>query len=108
MFFILKLIYNLITYLFQAVLPVLASLSAKMKLFVSGRKQVFDQLNTINFKDNDWYWFHCASLGEFEQALPLIEKIKETSKVKVVVTFFSPSGYEQKKNHKCKKRITGC
>jgi len=86
--------------LFQATLPFLSKLSPKMKLFVTGRKQVFDKLNTVDFKSNDWLWFHCASLGEFEQALPLIEKLKKDSSVKVLVSFFSPSGYEQKKNHK--------
>lgn len=82
------------------VLPLLAGLSPKMELFVSGRKQVFEQLKSIDFKDDNWYWFHCASLGEFEQALPLIEKFKEIPEIKVLVTFFSPSGYEQKKDHK--------
>ena len=71
-----------------------------MNLFVNGRNQVFVELNEIDFTSNDWYWFHCASLGEFEQALPLIERLKETLNCKVVVSFFSPSGYEQKKNHK--------
>lgn len=71
-----------------------------MKLFVTGRKQVFEELNAVDFKTNDWYWFHCASLGEFEQALPLIEKLKKQEAIKVIVSFFSPSGYEQKKNHK--------
>ena len=100
MFVILKIIYNLLAYLFQAILPLLSGLSPKMSLFVSGRKQFFGQLNTIDFKTDEWYWFHCASLGEFEQALPLISKLKESTQEKVVVTFFSPSGYEQKKNHK--------
>ena len=71
-----------------------------MKLFVNGRKQVFTELNKIDFLKNEWFWFHCASLGEFEQALPLIEKLKKQGSLKVIVTFFSPSGYEQKKNHK--------
>ena len=95
-----KFIYNLSAYFFQAILPLLSSISAKMKLFVNGRKQVFTELNKIDFLKNEWFWFHCASLGEFEQALPLIEKLKKQENLKVIVTFFSPSGYEQKKNHK--------
>ena len=99
MIFILKLIYNLAAYIFQGILPILGGLSSKMKLFVNGRSQVFLKLSTVNFQQNDWIWFHCASLGEFEQALPLIEELKQKANTKVLVTFFSPSGYEQKKNH---------
>jgi 3-deoxy-D-manno-octulosonic-acid transferase len=45
-------------------------------------------------------WFHCASLGEFEQGRPVIEKYKETfPEHKIVLTFFSPSGYEVRKNY---------
>src|SRR5690606_21019691 len=44
-------------------------------------------------------WFHCASLGEFEQARPVIEQLKSRFDVKICLTFFSPSGYELKKNY---------
>ncbi|WP_232285869.1 3-deoxy-D-manno-octulosonic acid transferase [Aquimarina agarilytica] len=69
-----------------------------MKLFVVGRIHSKKTLQTADFSGNDWWWFHCASLGEFEQAVPLIEKIK-TDTNKILVTFFSPSGYEIKKKH---------
>ena len=47
----------------------------------------------IDFQKDDWYWFHCASLGEFDQAIPLIEEVKRQKKgCKILVTFFSPSG----------------
>lgn len=71
-----------------------------MKLFVNGRKEVFPILQSkLNPKDAT-IWFHAASLGEYEQGLPVIEKIKKTfPNHKIVVTFFSPSGYEVRKNN---------
>lgn len=71
-----------------------------MELFVLGRKKSEEAIINWRKNNDDWLWFHCASLGEFEQALPLIEALKKEEKNKILVTFFSPSGYEQKKNHK--------
>jgi len=70
-----------------------------MKLFLEGRKDVFKTLaNSINAEDKT-IWFHCASLGEFEQGVPLMEALKtKYADYKLIVTFFSPSGYEIKKN----------
>ncbi|MGV6846057.1 MAG: 3-deoxy-D-manno-octulosonic acid transferase [Lutibacter sp.] len=72
-----------------------------MKLFINGRKNVFEQIsNTISIND-EVIWIHCASLGEFEQGRPVIEKLKENEPLKkIVVTFFSPSGFEVRKNYK--------
>ncbi len=70
----------------------------KAKLFVEGRKTTWNKLQGFN-PDGEVYWFHCASLGEFEQARPLIEKLKGLKPCKVVITFFSPSGYEIRKNY---------
>ena len=95
-----KLFYNLFNYLFEAILPLLKPISAKMRLFVEGRKQAKHFIEKWEKTNDHWLWFHCASLGEFEQALPLIKKFKEDPNNKIVLTFFSPSGYEQKKNHK--------
>lgn len=71
-----------------------------MKLFVDGRKEVFSILES-KIKPNDkTIWFHAASLGEYEQGLPVIEKIKiQYPNHKIMVTFFSPSGYEVRKNN---------
>lgn len=73
----------------------------KYEKFFTGRKGWKDQL-TQAFKDNNEkiVWFHAASLGEFEQGRPVIEQLKQSrSDVKVLLTFFSPSGYEIKKNY---------
>ena len=72
----------------------------KAKLWVDGRKD-FSSTITSQITDNQSIiWFHCASLGEFEQGRPLIEKIKKTlPQHKILLTFFSPSGYEIRKNY---------
>lgn len=73
--------------------------SPKMKLFVNGRKDVFEKLQRQIAISDKTIWVHCASLGEFEQGVPIMEEIKKTKpEYKIVVSFFSPSGYEVKKN----------
>ncbi|MGB3343473.1 MAG: glycosyltransferase N-terminal domain-containing protein [Aequorivita sp.] len=70
-----------------------------MKLFVNGRKDVFEILQRQIAVSDKTIWVHCASLGEFEQGVPIMEEIKRTKpEYKIVVSFFSPSGYEVKKN----------
>ena len=74
----------------------------KTSLFIKGRKGVMSELKR-KFEGNtsDVIWFHCSSLGEFEMSVPLIEKIKkEDETCKILVTFFSPSGYEVRKGYK--------
>jgi 3-deoxy-D-manno-octulosonic-acid transferase len=82
-------------------LHVIAWFSPKIKLFVAGRKDVFSTLeNQISYNDK-CIWFHAASLGEYEQGLPVMEEIKNRFPThKIILTFFSPSGYEVRKNTK--------
>ena len=71
-----------------------------MKLFVNGRKDVFPTLKNKIAPNDKTIWFHAASLGEFEQGLPVMEQIKKQfPQHKIIVTFFSPSGYEVRKNN---------
>jgi len=78
----------------------LALFSPKMKLFVDGRKEVLPKIKEKITLSDQTIWFHAASLGEYEQGLPVIEKIKiQYPNHKIVVTFFSPSGYEVRKNN---------
>lgn len=68
---------------------------------ISGRKNLLDDLHTQIDHSSQKIWFHCASLGEFEQARPLIELIKEQHpEIKIILSFFSPSGYEIRKEYK--------
>lgn len=77
----------------------MARFQPKIKLFVNGRKETFSILKNALHKNDKVIWVHVASLGEFEQGLPVIEKLKkEYPTFKILVTFFSPSGYEIKKN----------
>ncbi|VAW10686.1 3-deoxy-D-manno-octulosonic acid transferase [hydrothermal vent metagenome] len=92
-------IYNLIAHIAWFFLKTAALFSPKMILFVDGRKETFALLEGAIAKNESVIWLHAASLGEFEQGLPIIEKLKtEYPSYKIVVTFFSPSGYEVKKN----------
>jgi len=93
-------IYNLIVVLADFILKIVALFSKKIKLFVEGRKSVFKILsNKIKYYDKT-IWFHAASLGEYEQGLPVMERIKSRfPNHLIVLTFFSPSGYEVRKNN---------
>ena len=93
-------LYNLIVQIAGFLLKIVALFSTKIKLFVDGRKPVFEILQTKINPNDKTIWFHAASLGEYEQGLPVIEKIKEKfPNHKIVITFFSPSGYEVRKNN---------
>jgi 3-deoxy-D-manno-octulosonic-acid transferase len=93
------LIYNSLVSLVAFILPLIAFFNKKIALFVSGRKETFQKLSTLE-KTGNIIWMHVASLGEFEQARPIIEELKEKDPtIKIVITFFSPSGYEIRKNY---------
>lgn len=88
-------------------LKIAAFFSPKLKLFVEGRKNVFQYLEENVFHKSDLIWIHTASLGEFEQGLPIIERLKNDYKnATILVTFFSPSGYEVKKNSRADDLVT--
>lgn len=98
-----KYLYNLSIYLYSIAIHIASVFNNKAKLWVKGRKSIFKKLEN-DFKNQlvkePLLWIHCASLGEFEQGRPLIEKIKkDKKKIKVLLTFFSPSGYEIRKNY---------
>jgi 3-deoxy-D-manno-octulosonic-acid transferase len=93
-------LYNLIVIFASQIIKILALFSPKMKLFVEGRKDVFFKIREHVKLSDKTIWFHAASLGEYEQGLPVIEKIKEKfPNHKIVLTFFSPSGFEVRKNN---------
>lgn len=93
-------LYNLVVSLAGFLLRIIALFSPKIKLFVEGRKNVFSILENKIKPEDKTIWFHSASLGEYEQGLPVIERIKEKHPShKIIVTFFSPSGYEVRKNN---------
>ena len=93
-------LYNLLVIFAGFCIKILAVFNPKMQQFVDGRKIVFETLATkISAKDKT-IWFHAASLGEYEQGLPVMEKMKiNYPNHKIVLTFFSPSGFEVRKNN---------
>ncbi len=94
-------LYNFIIHSAGFILKIVAFFNPKIKLFVDGRKSVFAILSEKIKPSDKTIWFHAASLGEYEQGLPVIEKLKEKHpNHKIVVTFFSPSGFEIRKNNK--------
>ncbi|WP_414000140.1 3-deoxy-D-manno-octulosonic acid transferase [Flavobacterium sp. W1B] len=93
-------LYNAAIQIAQLLLKPIAFFNSKIKLFVDGRKVVFPILEQKIKASDKTIWFHAASLGEYEQGLPVIEKIKEKfPNHKIILTFFSPSGYEVRKNN---------
>jgi len=91
--------YDLLTHIASYFLEVIALFNPKIKLFVRGRKNVFQKLQKSIAVTDKTIWIHCASLGEFEQGLPIIEQLKKQYQShKIIISFFSPSGYEVKKN----------
>ncbi|MDQ3393821.1 MAG: 3-deoxy-D-manno-octulosonic acid transferase [Bacteroidota bacterium] len=96
-----KIFYNIFTGLYFFAISIFASFSPKARLFKEGRKDLFIRLEKdLNANPGKYIWFHCASLGEFEQGRPVIEAFKKKfPRHKVLLTFFSPSGYEIRKNY---------
>lgn len=93
-------IYNTFIFLYVFLIRITAVINRKANLWVKGRKNIFEKLQNALPRDADIIWFHCASLGEFEQGRPVIEEIKKRKPgFKILLTFFSPSGYEIRKNY---------
>ena len=93
-------IYNLAMYLLELGVKLAALFSDKPAKMVKGHRDAYDLLKSKIDRNARYIWFHAASLGEFEQGRPLIERIrKEYPQYKILQTFFSPSGYEVRKNY---------
>lgn len=94
-------IYNLVIYLYVSAVRLAALFNKKVSAMVKGEKDAFSVLQRRMDPKAKYIWFHAASLGEFEQGRPLIEEIrKRYPEYKILQTFFSPSGYEVRKDYK--------
>jgi len=92
-------LYNIVIYILVFVLKFISIFNTKIRLFLLGRKETFHKLESSISKNDKTIWLHCASLGEFEQGRPIMEEIKKKYKDhKIVLTFFSPSGFEVQKD----------
>lgn len=93
-------IYTIGIALFTFLIRIISLFNPKAKLFTLGRRNVFEEIAKKIHPHDRPIWFHFASLGEFEQGRPVLERLKLISpKEKIVITFFSPSGYEIRKNY---------
>ena len=93
-------LYNIIMYIYQAGIAIYSHFNEKVKKMWIGERAAFGVLQKQVEPNAKYIWFHAASLGEFEQGRSLIEKIKkEYPNYKILLTFFSPSGYEVRKNY---------
>lgn len=91
-------IYSVGIYIYGKLIALASLFSAKARLWISGRKDLWKRLEKTGFDSP--IWMHCSSLGEFEQGRPLIEALrKEYPHQQIVLTFFSPSGYEIRKKY---------
>lgn len=97
------LFYNIVVLpVLYTVIMIIGLFNKKVKTGIIQRRKLFENL-IINLQGLDrkkkMVWFHQSSMGEFEQAKPIISRLYETGKVNIIITFFSPSGYENSKNY---------
>lgn len=96
-------IYNLLINIYSCLMLFIAKFHPKAKLFIDGRKnwrQLQAQIKKEKFKQKKVIWIHCASLGEFEQGKPILVALKHKFQdAGILVSFYSPSGYEYQKNY---------
>ncbi|MDP4292029.1 MAG: glycosyltransferase N-terminal domain-containing protein [Bacteroidota bacterium] len=96
-----SLIYDTAIAIYVAIIRIAALFNPKARQWVVGRKHIFRKIKVaLNGNTSPVIWVHCASLGEFEQGRPVIEAIREQHPdTKIFLTFFSPSGFEIRKNY---------
>lgn len=93
-------LYNLGIRIYQLLITIASLFNHKAKLWRNGRKGWKARLKASIGENKRIVWFHCSSLGEFEQGRPVIEALREKHPdIKILLTFFSPSGYEIRKNY---------
>lgn len=92
--------YSFVIYIYALLIKFVSPFNPKAKRMLIGQRQTFDILKQQIDPSARYIWVHAASLGEFEQGRPLIEKLRlKHSEYKILLTFFSPSGYEVRKNY---------
>jgi 3-deoxy-D-manno-octulosonic-acid transferase len=92
--------YNISIAFYYFIIRIVSPFNSKAKLWLQGRRGLWERLRIISETNGKVIWIHCSSLGEFEQGRPVIERIKsEMPEVKIFLTFFSPSGYTVRKSY---------
>ena len=92
--------YNIFLLLYRAAIWLASFFNPKASKWINGRRGIFKRLEAAIGKGNNTIWMHCASLGEFEQGRPVLERLRSLyPNHKILLTFFSPSGYEIRKDY---------
>ena len=92
--------YSLSIWIYSLLIRVVSPFNTKAKQWIDGRRNILDRVSESISNNDDIAWFHAASLGEFEQGRPVMEEFKlRYPKYKILLTFFSPSGYEIRKDY---------
>jgi 3-deoxy-D-manno-octulosonic-acid transferase len=95
-----KRIYSLSIRIYSLIIRIASLFNTKARLWINGRHGIWERLIDVSDSTSRVIWIHCSSLGEFEQGRPVIEKLKSTVPgLKILLTFFSPSGYTVRKNY---------
>lgn len=93
-------LYNIGIFLYALAVRIVSPFHKKARKMIVGHKETYKKLRAEVDPNASYIWFHAASLGEFEQGRPIIEGLKRTyPQYKILLTFFSPSGYEVRKNY---------
>nr|MBC8314720.1 3-deoxy-D-manno-octulosonic acid transferase [Bacteroidota bacterium] len=97
-------LYSISIFFYGLGIRVVSLFNPKARQWVKGRQRINRRLKELlRSTDNQWkgtVWFHCASLGEFEQGRPVMERFREAyPEYRIILTFYSPSGYEVRKNY---------
>ena len=94
-------IYTIGIYLYAACIGIASLFNRKARLLIKGHNRILDTIRAQVDPNSSYLWFHASSLGEFEQGRPLIERIHHKHpECRILLTFFSPSGYEVRKDYK--------
>ena len=92
-----NILYNiLIEFIDKILLPILSIFSRRISRFLKVRENLFQEIDKDIDRKKKYIWFHAASLGEYELAIPLIKEIKKTFDNEIILTFFSESGFKLK------------
>ncbi len=95
-----KLLYNICIAIYVALIRLVALFNKKARLWCDGRKGMVERVRQVIGDESNIVWIHVASLGDFEQGRPLVDYVKEHyPEYKILLTFFSPAGYEVRKNY---------
>jgi len=93
-------LYNLFLWLYQFCIRIISPWNPKAAAWINGRRGVFKTIMQADIRGEKRIWMHCASLGEFEQGRPVIESLRKLyPDITIIVSFFSPSGYQIRKNY---------